>query len=559
VRLFLIALCCSLAAGAEERWIDVKSGPFQVFSEAGDKPARETLNELEQFRQALGETLGQSDLKLLWPMRVLVYKKQPPAPAGSIALGRDAYMLALVDRTPMAPETRKQLARLLINENTNRLPAGIEEGLVELFSTLEVSGTHITLGAPVPPAERSRDWARMHLLTVDPAYSGRTRVFLSNLAQSPDMDAACRNAFEKKPAQIETQLDGYIKAGAFGTADVSGRALSAARDFRAMPVDRATIALAQADLLFAFKKYDQAQSAYSTLHGAEAAEGLGLIAAAQGNKAEAKRLLASAVDSASKNARAYFELAALEPEPAKARPNLHKAAGLNPLWAEPWARLAALDENPAQKIADWKKAAALAPRQIEYWQELAQAAARANQFSDAAKAWAGALRAASNDGEREQIRAKRLAVEQERADFEMAERKRQQEAEAADLKRVQDQSMAEIHAAEAAANRKLNPNGEQVPAPQMWIEESNGSAHLEGTLERFECLGARSRLVIKTADGAAAKLSVHDTARLALAGGDVTSIACGPQKTPRRVSVTYIAQPNAKLGTLGEATIVEFR
>src|ERR1051326_7079891 len=99
VRCLLLALVFSLAVAAEDRWVIVKSGPFEVYSAAGEKPARERLNDLEQFREGFANTIGKKDLKLVWPLRLLIYKKQAPVPAGQIAMGRDAYLAALPENS----------------------------------------------------------------------------------------------------------------------------------------------------------------------------------------------------------------------------------------------------------------------------------------------------------------------------------------------------------------------------------------------------------------------------------------------------------------------------
>jgi hypothetical protein len=558
VRWLFVSLLVSSALAAEERWIIVKSGPFEVYSEAGDRPARDRLNDLEQFREAFANVIGKKDLKLVWPLRLLIYRKQPPVAAGKIALGRDAYLAALAENSATPPDTMKQLARLLLDQNTSRMPESIENGLIALFSTLQIAGTKLTLGTPVPAGERSRDWARMQMLTTNPAFSGRTRVMLSNLAQSPDMVAACRNAFEKTPAQIEKQLDDYIKAANYGTGDVSGRALSAARDFHPVPLESDASRLAQADLLLAFEQFPQASTAYTGLKSAEAAEGLGIIALRDGNKDEARKSFASAAESASKSARLWLNLGLLETDNMKARSNLRKAAELNPSWGEPWRLHANSDPTPALKIADLKKAAALDPRNAEYWQELAKVATDANQFSDAAKAWAGAERAAVNDQERERIRGVRLGMEGQRADFEAAERKRAADEQAAELDRVKQQGLAEIHVAEEAARKKMNPNGEAVPKATVWMDEINGTAKAAGLLQRFDCVGKTARLVIQTDDGKTTQLAVRDQSQIGIPEGE-KMVSCGVQKPPRRVVVQYVAQPDKKLGTAGDATIIEYR
>ena len=57
-------------------WSEVKSGPFEVLTDAGAKESRTTLNYLEQLRNALGHALGQQDLPSVWPIRIVVLKSK---------------------------------------------------------------------------------------------------------------------------------------------------------------------------------------------------------------------------------------------------------------------------------------------------------------------------------------------------------------------------------------------------------------------------------------------------------------------------------------------------
>jgi hypothetical protein len=521
---FLLALAALL--DAEDRWIEIRSGPFQVFSDADDRAARDQMMQLEQFRQGLGVVLGKQDLQLVWPVRVLVSKSGRPA---DLRFARDSYICTGVPR--------KALARLLIEQNTKRLPAGIESGIVELFSTLEVNGTRITLGAPVPAGERTRDWARMHLLTVDPAYSGRARVMISNLEQGSDLDSAYKNAFEKTVAQIEKQVDGYLAAGTFGTTNVSGRALNPARDFHVEQLDSDTAKLALGDLLLA-NESREAEAAYKALHGSGAAEGLGLVALKAHQDQEARRLFSSAIESGNPSARAYYEAGVLEPDAAKARTLLQKAADLNPRWSEPPYQLAQRETDLDRKAILLAKAASLDPRSVGYWQALAETYIAAKRFKDAQKAWGGAENAAATPQEREHIRQVRLHVEGERADFEAAERKRIADEQARDLERVKNASMAAIHDAEAAANKRLNPDGAPPPKPEQWWNEPEAGAKVNGTLQRFDCVGRQARVVVQTEDGKTVQLLVRDPAQIVLINGE-KSLACGPQRPARNVTVGY--------------------
>lgn len=509
------------------------------------------MEQLEQFRQGLGVVLGKQDLHLIWPLRVFVMKNsKQPVLLADLPLARDAYISVNPDR--------KALARLLIDQNTQRLPIEIENGIIELFSTLEVNGTRITLGAPVPSAERTRDWARMHLLTVNPAYSGRARVMISNLEQGSELDSAYKNAFEKTKGQIEKQVDDYVAAGVFGTTTLSGRALSRTRDLHVRQVEPDAAKLALADVLLAGGS-EGAAAAYNALHGSAAAEGLALIALKNHKKQEARQLFESAITSGGASARSYLEAGVLEPDDAKANSYLQKAAELNPLWSEPPYRLAQRETQLDRKAILLAKAAGLEPRNIEYWQTLAQTYTAANRFKDAQKAWGGAERAAATVQEREHIRALRLQVQGERADFEAAERKRVAEEQARDLERVKNASMADIHAAEDAARKKLNPDGAAPPKPEIWWSEEHPDATVAGTMQRVDCIGKRVKLVIHEEDGSTVQLLVRDPGKISLVNGGEKALACGPQKTVRNVSVGYNRKIDKRLGTTGEVVSIEFR
>ena len=117
---------------------------------------------------------------------------------------------------------------------------------MSLLSTLQVTVcTRVTLGAV--PAQKDRDWSRVHMLSVHPDYSGKLRVLLGNLGRGVDTDVAYNNAFQKSAEEIERDLDRYIEAGKFDTVPVSGRAISAQRQFLPKEVDETVGLVALAD------------------------------------------------------------------------------------------------------------------------------------------------------------------------------------------------------------------------------------------------------------------------------------------------------------------------
>jgi hypothetical protein len=533
---------------AEDRWVSAKSASFEVLSNVGDRAVREKLAYLEQFQEAFGAVIGKKDPHLIWPLRIVVVKTGQETP---IALARDSYIATAPENGAFSPAFCKQLARLLLEANTNQMPASVENGLAALFSTLDVEGTHITLGMPVPAPERDRDWARMHLLTVTPEYFSRTRVFINNLEQGGDFDPAYRNAYQKSGAEMEKQLDGYLQAGAFGTTLVSARALSASRDIRPAPVENDAGKVALADLLLAVGS-PEAAAAYEKLKGPGALEGQALILLKEHKDDEAHKLLDDAIEADSKSARAWLELGELQPGPAKAQFCFEKAAKLNPFWGEPYVQLALIEDDTGRRLTQLKKATALEPRKIEYWQSLAKADIAANNYVEAAKAWAGAERAGASPEERLKMQQARLDSETQRADFAASDKKRIADEEASDTARVKAQSDAAIHAAEAAANKKLNPEGKPLPTAIEWWAGDGANGKFEGTLQRFDCLGASARLAVAGPDGKIVQLLVTDPSQL------TKTVACGPQKPARPVLVQFTSRADAKYRTAGDVVSIEF-
>src|SRR5260370_23080354 len=121
---------------ADDRWIGLKSGPFEVLSNAGDKTAREKLMYLEQFRETLRVITGKQEMRMVWPVRVLVLKNAP-AVSAPFGVGRDARMMAVPDAGAFSRDRLKDFGRFLTHAKITRRPRQVCEGLIELESTSE--------------------------------------------------------------------------------------------------------------------------------------------------------------------------------------------------------------------------------------------------------------------------------------------------------------------------------------------------------------------------------------------------------------------------------------
>ena len=561
MRRLLFTLLLPLAVNAADHWVKFASGPFQVLTDAGSRAGRETLVCFEEFRHAVGEVVGEPNLQTPLPVRILVFKNAQGWTTGApVGEGRASYNIVLdekaAEKGAASPAVYAALTRLFLQANTAQMPPAFEHGLAEFFSTYEVKGIHITVGAP--PSAADLDWARIHLLVVDPEYFGKLRVLLFNLRKGAAEDPAYRNAFNKSAADVEAQVKQRFAEHDVRTTSISSLPM-AERDFPEREVSDNDARLARADLLSGAQSAAEYQALIRNQEKIpEAWEGLGLLALREHRNSDAKEHFAAAMAAASSSARCYIEYAKLEPDNAKATQALLKAAGINPKLDEIFALLAQRDTDPDKRLAHWKAAADRNPRNPAYWQALAECYVASRDYDGAAKAFTSGEQSATDPATRDRMHQARVAIEDQRLEYEEAERRRKAEEDARDLARLKDQARAEVHALEAKfGDGKLPPGEKVVP----WWEAPKPPNKVIGTLRQVECLAAsQARLTIVGDDKKIVKLLVPDPAKLSIenAGSGETTFRCGPQKA-RRVTVGYFPKVNSRLATIGEAATIEFQ
>ena len=268
----------------------------------------------------------------------------------------------------------------------------------------------------------------------------------------------------------------------------------------------------------------------------------GLAQVAKIKREDPQSYLQSAMHAGSKSAPVYVA-AALDQPAEEALPLLKKASQLNPLWAEPFFRQAQFAADLKDKEAFIKKATQLDPRISQYWIELAQVQVTNGHASLAQGSWLRAEDSAKNEAERERIHKLHMDSEKERLDAMEAERRRErEEAHLAD-QRAQDAEANRIHAAEEKANNSVGeaPIGEVVPWNSVVPKKK-----ILGVLTQVDCLHSGSRILVKSRAGQTVSLFLKDAAAL--------NLSCGAQTAPRRVAISYLAQPDDMRHTLGDVT-----
>ena len=559
-RLLLLALLPTLLS-AQSRWIEYRSGPFELYTDAGAKRGREVLGWFDQFKYVLGYMLGNQDLQTARPVHILLFKtnnerlEYPFSPA--VIDGRDRWTVLLSADSPIPTEVFRECARLFLENNAGRMPAVIEHGIADVLSTIQVNGTHVTLGAPLAAAQRNRDWARMQLFVTNADYYAKLRILLYNLQKGVDEDAAYGNAFGKPRAEIEKEVDQHMAAGNFATAAVDGKALSVERDYHdELPLTSAEVQLALADLLLDTRSRAAYQEMIQRKENVAAAyEGLALMALAEKQQDEARRNFAEAITAGTPSPRSYLEYARLEPDNAKALAALDKALKLNPKLAETYALVGRRQTDGIKRIQYLEKAAQLAPRDAGRWEEMAKACLDEKAFDKAAEAWRNAVQAATTPEEHARMEAGRRSIEQQRLDWEEAERRRKAEENARDVQRLKEDAIANLRAAEAKANAGKGAAPEKVVP---WWDGPKPDGHVVGNLTKVECVGRQIRLVVEGQDHKLTRLLMRDPSSVPILGGGEQKLGCGAQQ-PRQVVVEYFHKRDTRSATVGEVATIQFQ
>src|SRR5580700_10059328 len=284
--LALTAATASHAPSAEPRWIKARSGSFEAISDDGRRSATQALSQFEQFSFALGTAMGQSELRLDPPLRIIVFKNaqemRAQCPPG-LVMGRDRMMACTTSEGQLPRSLLRDLTRTLLNNNFSKMPTPIEKALETFFSTVESNAVHVTWGAAPPQAERTREWALLHRIITQPDFSGKAKIYLHNISAGMDPNAASRNAFGEDAEKFEADVDRYYNAGVFSTSAAPNRPINPDRDF-----NTTFLTLDEGDLMRADLLTGASAALYeSLLKGekdvAEANEGLALLAMRDNN------------------------------------------------------------------------------------------------------------------------------------------------------------------------------------------------------------------------------------------------------------------------------------
>jgi tetratricopeptide (TPR) repeat protein len=568
-----VGLLAASLAGAAPAWVRLEAGRFEVYSTAGERPARAVLERLRQgervFRDFVPHARG-----MPLPVRAYVFGNEaeyrPYRPtAVATAFYQSGPLRAIValhyrDERSLR-SVMHEFVHLVLWHSAPRLPRWLEEGTAEFYSTLCVTGDRVRLGGVIPshlarlseaawldaaaldevsldsPEYQSRDraglfyaqsWALTHMLNCAPAYRERMARFVELLTEGRASRAAFAEAFGRPMEEALGELRAYVRERRFAVVERDAGPPPEEAFAPATPVSSEDAEHALAELAQQTGRRAEAEKSYRKLarkpERTAGVEGrLGLLALRLNRDEEALAHLRRAIDLGSRDAAAHFEYAMLRREKkaprAEVASGVRRAIDLNPNYAEAHFLLglmASEEHRPAEAMEHYRRAARILPRQSQFWHALAVTAHEVGDEAEARRAARRARDTAANARERE-----------------MAE------------------AVLRLVTTPPAPRRAQRP---AVVTPPSW-ENPKGDRKLEGTLKRIDCLGQAARFLV-TAGGRDVALYVARPGEVLLRNSTSVTFEfrCGAQQ-PRAVAIEYLARPDARLGTEGEITSIEFR
>ncbi len=512
-------------------------------TDGGEAAARDDLAQLEQVRWVLGGLLEIQDLRTVWPIRILL-TAQGGNSTGQFVTQNGNTILVL---KPSAPLPVGEVASLLLDQNTPRLPGEAEQGLRDLFSTLQAHGSRVSWGGPLPAGgQPSLAFARMQLFATKFEYKASFHVFVNSLKNGSSLRVAERNAFGRDPEALEKEVEAQWKAGHWEAVAVSGRPLDPKRDLGEHSIDGnlAGTYLGDAELA---ENHQAAETLYKAAieagGPARAAGFAGLATAAALTGADPKPFVEDAIKAGNTSAYVFYLDGTHTPAP-ESLSLLKKAAQLNPRWAAPVYAEAEAASDPAEKETLLKKAASLDPRNTSYWLELAQLQASDGHAIEAQSSWLRAEDSAPNETERDRIRKLHEQSEQDRLNAADQERSDEREAAHREDQRARAAENDRIHAAEQKANESLSQNASgDAPAKVVPWEDVVPQRKLSGVLTSVVCGRQTARILVRDKGGKVVPLSVRDW--------KAAGLSCGAQQNGHRIAVTYAAEPDEPNHTAG--------
>jgi Tfp pilus assembly protein PilF len=581
----------SQAVAAERKWVKIQSSHFELFTPAGEKRGRDAIIYFETIRQFF---LTATNSKLP-PERTTIIafnsdKDYEPYRPNEFATafylgghGRDYIVMGRTSADARGIAVHEYV-HLLVKHSGIELPIWLNEGLADLYSNLTPIAGKVRIGDVLPdrlqylrqkgllPLEQllavdhdsphyneknraglfySQSWALTHMISLANPYHGRSSQFVMELANGAGAAEAFQKVYGKTIKQVQEDLRSYVDGSLFMAAVFDIKLEKSDEDVQVAPADDLEAQLVLAELL-AGPKPDQARQMYEEMMRAypqapSVREGLAYLLLGENRLEEAKGLFAEAVRLNSTSAKLHLDYGRLlRQDGASSReviPLFERAVQLDDEQQEARLYLGFLLMDEQQ----FGKALAVFARLKKVTREQAVPLYRAQSYAhlrlgnqeQAGKALEIAKKYAKSPGEIESLaKLESLVHWQGPAGQSLPTAVEAEPHEGPpDLRRAGTPSETE------AGQRPADVN---LPS----------TVTLSGTLEVFECAGAKAKMKV-AAGGKVQAFAITDPGEVVIMGVDAGSFefTCGPQGS-RPLTIEYEPKEDTEFGTIGEVRTI---
>jgi tetratricopeptide (TPR) repeat protein len=540
VLLLGIALAANAFTAPHDPWLRIQSANFELFTTAREHSGRDLVQHFEMVRSFFLQAFG-SEAAGAKPVSIIVFRNRKefapytPNQAASAFFHPGAahdFIVMIDDSTGQYQVANHEYTHLLAGQTSETLPVWLNEGMAEMYETLEREGPLMVVGRAAPgraqalisekwigldvllsatndsPLYNEKDragmfyaesWALVHMLNLGNGYRTGLHAMLDAL-KTEDAAAAFHSAYGKSVAEVQQDLQAYIRSPHGNGVGIRVELPKSAEAPEVQTGAGMAARLALAELLSAYPgKVSQARAAYEKL-GAEYPE-----------RCEVQSAWARFLFRERRNDEAleHFARAA-------------ELGSTDPLTFVDYGRALGVAGREQDSLAAFQKAVKLDPARKETHFDLGLAQVRAG-------AW------------REAVAELQLAVPVTR-----------QQAS----RYFYNMAYAEYRMGDAVKARELIAQGggfTHIPEETAALErlsQAVGPPMVEGVLETIECQGKVARLHVR----------VNDFPKVFLAP-DLTEFAgleCGSQPAAQ-VRIEYRALPAGASGADGIVSTLEIK
>ena len=247
-----------LHAAPRDPWIRIRSANFELFTTAGERTGRDLVRYFEQVHSFFQQAFALDGTAAL-PVRIVSFrsdKEYLPYRPSEVASAffepgfEHDYIVMKNPSSDIYPMAVHEYTHLLLRQTKIEVPPWLNEGLAELYSSLEPEGSKMVVGKVIPGRTRTlarepwidlralvsagpnsplynqkgraemfyaESWALVHMLTLDDRYSPKLRAMMEILMDG-DSVAAIQKAYGKPIGKVQEDLRAYFDGDRFNAA-----------------------------------------------------------------------------------------------------------------------------------------------------------------------------------------------------------------------------------------------------------------------------------------------------------------------------------------------------